>query len=152
MSRPGKLYFEGTLKNPEIDFDSASGNLILSGKSIPENAARIYEPVIDWAKEYIKDPPSATNLHLNLEYFNTATTIWIAKFIRVISTIERPDHVLTIHFYMDIEDSDTLDIDETRDIVTAMVGNIGHTVISIGIKLYGTGPGGKILKESRIFI
>ena len=48
-----KLYIEATQKTPNIDFNSITGELILSGKSIPENAALVYERVLKWVGAYI---------------------------------------------------------------------------------------------------
>ncbi len=42
---------EQTPKTPQIDLNQISGELILSGRSIPENAAKIYEPVLNWVRD-----------------------------------------------------------------------------------------------------
>ena len=37
------LFIEPTPKTPQIDLNHLTGELIFSGKSIPENAAKLYE-------------------------------------------------------------------------------------------------------------
>ena len=152
MAETKNLLVEGTSKTPQIDFNQFTGELILSGRSIPENVARIYDPVLAWIGEYIKSPHKTTNLRLNLEYFNTASSIWLAKIIKTLSTISKPDYVLFIHLYIDIEDTDTLDQDDIKGIMGSLIDNISEPSLSVGIRIYGLDENGKIVKESQIFI
>jgi hypothetical protein len=55
---------EPTPKTPQVDFNQITGELILSGRSIPENAAKLYEPILDWIKKYIVQARPITNLAL----------------------------------------------------------------------------------------
>ena len=90
-----KLYIESSPKTPNIDFDPYTGELILSGKSIPENAALVYERVFKWVSEYIKLPRPTTNFRINLEYFNTATAIWLSKIVAALCSIEKEECTLS---------------------------------------------------------
>lgn len=150
MNELKRIFIEGTARTPQIDFHPFSGELILSGRSIPENAAKIYEPLFSWITDYIKSPHHTTNLRLNLEYFNTATSLWIVKIIKELSKIEIEDSVLVIHVYLDIEDIETMDIEEVKDLVGSLIDNVVHSKVSIGIKIYGTDNDGKILRESTV--
>jgi hypothetical protein len=152
MAETKNLLVEGTSKTPQIDLNQFTGELILSGRSIPENVAKIYDPVLNWIRDYIKSPHKTTNLRLNLEYFNTASSIWIAKIIKTLSTIDKPDYVFLIHLYIDIEDTDTLDQDDIKGIMGSLIDNISEPSLSVGIRIYGLDENGKIVKESQIFI
>jgi hypothetical protein len=152
MAEIKNLFIEGTAKVPQIDFNQLSGELRLSGKSIPEDASRIYKPIVEWINEYIKSPRLATNLHVNLEYFNSATSIWLAKIVKALSKISKVDCVLIIHLYFDIGDFESMDKEELEDIVFTLVGNISNVKISIGLKTYGTDRNGKIVKDATIFV
>lgn len=152
MDKLKNIFIEKSAKTPQIDFNQITGELILYGRSIPENAAKIYEPLLTWITEYIKSPHRTTNLRLNLEYFNTASSIWIAKIITALSRISKEDSVLFIHLYFDIEDFESMDMEELKDIVGPLVDNISEGKISIGIRTYGTDADGKAIKESTIFI
>ncbi len=144
------MFVEQTEKTPLVDFNYLSGELILSGRSIPINAPRIFEPVLDWINEYIKNPRQTTNLRLNLEYFNTASSIWLAKIVKALAGISKAECVLILHVYFSIEDFD--DIDDIKDDLSPIIDVISNTTVSIGLKIYGTDDTGKILKESMIFI
>ena len=47
------LFVEQTPKTPQVDLNQYNGELILYGKSIPENAAKVYEPILKWVSQYI---------------------------------------------------------------------------------------------------
>jgi hypothetical protein len=124
----------------------------LSGRSIPENAAKLYQPLLLWINEYIKSPRKVTNFRLYLEYFNSATTIWLAKLVKALGKIENPDSILYIHIYFDLEDYAEMDEEDVKQTIGSLIDNIGEVKVSIGIKLYGTDSSGKIIKESTILI
>jgi hypothetical protein len=146
------IFVESTVKTPLVDFSFATGNLILHGKSIMENATKFYEPLIKWINEYIKDPRPTTNLRLNLAYFNTASSIWIAKIVKILSKINNPDYLLFIHLYFDLEDYDEMDTEDLKDALIPVVDVIASTTISIGVKIYGIDEKGEIVKESMVLI
>lgn len=152
MTGINNIFTEGTSKSPHIDFNYFTGELILSGKSIPENAARVYEPLLLWINEYVKSPRKVTNFRLNLEYFNSATTIWAAKLIKALGKIDKNDCVLYIHIYFDIDDFTGMDEEDVKYSIGSLVDNIGEIKISIGVKIYGTDSNGKVVKESTILI
>ena len=147
------LIIEQTPKTPQIDLNQLTGELILSGKSIPENAAKVYEPVFNWVTDYILNARPTTNLRFNLEYFNTASSLWLAKILKVLIRINEPDYILIIHLYFPVEEFD--EMKEFEDIKDAFVPitDIFHGAIpSIGIKLYGTDDKGEVVKETLVFI
>jgi hypothetical protein len=146
------LFIEPTAKTPQIDLNHLTGELIFSGKSIPENAAKLYENVLKWVQEYIQNPKRTTNLRINLEYFNTSSTIWISKIVRALCSMKEVEHTVMIHLYFDIEDFDNMDDEDHKDALSPIIDMVGSPVISVGIKIYGTDEQGKIIKESIVLI
>jgi hypothetical protein len=146
------IFKDPTDKTPQIDFNRITGELILSGKSISENPTDIYEPVYDWVTNYIKNPRQTTNLRLNLEYFNTASSIWLAKIVKCLSKIEIPESVLLVHLYFNIEEFDSMDVDDIKNILSNVVDIVNPSTVSIGIKLYGTDENSKTIKEAMVLI
>ena len=124
----------------------------MSGKSIPENAAIIYEAVLRWVTEYIKNPRPTTNLRLNLEYFNTASAIWLAKIVQTLGSINDSEYTLMIHLYFNIEDYDNMEAEDIKDELQPIIYLIGVPTVSLGIKIYGTDDKGEIIKESMVLI
>ncbi|HPC98386.1 MAG TPA: DUF1987 domain-containing protein [Bacteroidales bacterium] len=146
------IYIEATSKTPEVDFDSMTGNLILSGRSIPENATELYDPLYKWINQYVLNPCQVTNLRLNLEYFNTASSIWIAKIVKTLSRMDKPDNLLYIHLYFNIEEFDNMETEDIKDAISPVVDIISDATVSIVVKIYGTDDNGEIIKESMVLI
>jgi hypothetical protein len=152
MTELKKIFVEATAKTPQIDFNNLTGDLIFSGRSIPENAALIYDPILKWINEYIKNPRQTTNLRLNIEYFNTASSIWLAKIVKTLSRMENTENVLFIHLYFEVEEFDNMDSEDIKDALSPVLDIITTSTISIGIKIYGTDENGKIIKESMVLL
>jgi hypothetical protein len=147
------LFIEQTPKTPQIDLDHLTGELILSGKSIPENAAKVYEPVISWVKEYILKARPITNIRLNLDYFNTASSIWLTKILSLLKRINNPDYILFIHLYMSVEEYDEMtEFDDIKDAFSPIKDIFYDSTLCIGLKLYGTNSKSEIIKDAMVFI
>lgn len=124
----------------------------MSGRSIPENAATLYEKVLSWVTQYVENPRKITNLRLNLEYFNTASSIWLAKIVKVLCSIKGFESTLMIHLYFNIEEFDEMEEEDLKDVLSPVIDMIGTPTASLGIKIYGTDDNGGILKESMVLI
>ena len=146
------IFIEPTIKSPQIDFNPVTGELILSGRSIPENAADLYENILTWVLEYSKNPKRTTNLRFNLEYFNTSSAIWLAKIIKALCSIKDSEYILMIHLYFNIEEFDSMETEDLKDALSPILDMIGTPTVSLGIKIYGSDNKGEILKESMVLI
>jgi hypothetical protein len=153
MTELQRLIVEQTVKTPQIDLNQFTGDLIFSGKSIPENAAKVYEPVLNWVTEYILKARPTTNLMLNMEYFNTASVLWLAKIFKVLIRINEPDFILIVHLYLPVDEYDDLnDFDDIKDVFVPIEDIVSGAVSSIGIKLHGIDYKGEIIKETSVFL
>jgi hypothetical protein len=146
------LFIEPTVKSPQIDCNHLTGELIFSGRSIPENANNLYESVYKWVLEYVKNPRRTTNLRFNLEYFNTSSSIWLAKIVKVLCSIKDSEYTLLIHLYFNIEEFDNMEVEDIKDTLSPFIDMIGNPTVSLGIKMYGTDNKGEVLKESMVLI
>lgn len=147
-----ELFIEPGDKTPQVDFNPFSGELILSGRSIPENAAGFYENLTVWIDEYTKKPRLTTNLRLNLDYFNSSSSIWLARIVKSLCSVEKDGFTLYIHLYFDIEEFDTMLQDDLKDAISPIMDMIGSPAVSLGIKIYGTDNRGSVLRESTVLI
>jgi len=146
-----KLIVDQTNKTPQIDLNHLSGELILSGKSIPENAAKTYEPVFNWVNEYILRAKPVTNLRLRLEYFNTPSSIWISKIIKVLTRINNPDYMLLVHLYLPLEEYNEInELDDIKDSFSPITNIFQNTMLSVGLKLYAVNNKSEIVKDALV--
>lgn len=147
-----ELFIEAGIKTPQIDLNPFTGELIFCGKSIPENAAKVYENVLRWVQEYVRKPKMTTHIRLNLDYFNSSSSIWLAKIIKALCSVKKSDYTLLIHLYFDIEDFDTMNQEDLKEALSPIMDMIGTPSISIVIKIYGADNKGVIMKESTVLI
>jgi len=98
-----RIFKQGTENTPEINFDPVSGELEMSGKSIPEDSMGFYSPIIDWLKEYVKRPADKTTFSFKLEYFNTSSSKLL---LDVFNILEEISDSLSLNWYCDESDED----------------------------------------------
>ena len=147
------ILIEQTPRTPQIDLNRFTGELVFSGKSIPENANKVYEPVFNWVSEYILNARPTTNIRLNLEYFNTATSLWLAKILKVLIQIKQTEYIIILHLYLEIDDyEDIEDFGDIIDVFGPIAGIFQQSIPGIGIKIYGTDDEGKIIKDKLVYI
>jgi hypothetical protein len=147
------LIIEESARTPHVELNALTGDFIFSGKSIPENAAKVYEPVLDWVTEYINSPRPTTNLRLNLEYFNTSSSLWLAKIFKVLVKINDPDFVLIFHLYLPIDEFDDLkEFEDIREAFFPIADVLQFAIPSVGIKLYGTDESSRVIRDRLVFV
>lgn len=96
------IKIEGTQDTPTVILDKSAGIFEFSGRSLPEDAAGFYKPIIDWLEGYKSAPNGETEFHVKLEYFNTASSKLL---LDVLSRLEDiPNTKIVWHFFEDDED------------------------------------------------
>lgn len=83
------LYIEATDKTPLVKCLYSSGTVAISGRSLPEDAARFWFPVIQWISDYYRNPQEDTFVILNLEYLNSASSSMLHKLFFALERLER---------------------------------------------------------------
>jgi hypothetical protein len=93
---------EETDETPRIYLNKEKGIFEISGRSLPEDSADFYNPILEWVSEYRKTPNANTELVLKLEYLNTASS----KFIQdILATFEGVDQARIVWYYMEDDES-----------------------------------------------
>lgn len=96
------LKIEGTEDTPSIILDKKNGIFEISGRSLPEDSAGFYEPVLAWINLYKKEANASTDFVFKLEYSNTASS----KFIREILVLLTDLKGIRIVWYSQEDDED----------------------------------------------
>jgi hypothetical protein len=96
------INLEGTEDTPKILLDKGNGIFEISGRSLPEDSAEFYQPILDWIAAYGEDANPETLFTFKLEYFNTASSKLI---LDVLSSLEDIDGV-SIDWYFHEDDED----------------------------------------------
>jgi hypothetical protein len=82
------LKLEGTEDTPKIILDKGNGIFEISGRSLPEDSAEFYRPVLDWIGQYAGSPNASTDFVFKLEYFNTASSKLILDVLSALEDIK----------------------------------------------------------------
>jgi hypothetical protein len=96
------LALEGTEDTPKIILDQENNIFEISGRSLPEDSAEFYQPVLDWLEEYKKHRSPETKFMFKLEYFNTASSKLI---LDILSKLEEIDGT-TVEWFFHEDDED----------------------------------------------
>jgi hypothetical protein len=96
------LNLEGTEDTPKIILDKSNKTFELSGRSLPEDSAEFFQPVLDWLDAYKTAPLPQTNFLFKLEYFNTASSKLILDILAKLEEIDGAN--VTWFFHEDDED------------------------------------------------
>jgi sulfur relay (sulfurtransferase) DsrC/TusE family protein len=102
---------------PKIKFIADTGQLSITGKAIEIDYDDFLEPMLDWTKEYIKNPAAKTVLSVDLEYFNTVAMKSMVRLMALLSEKLGNDNFTVKWFYLDEDTYETLiDFEDTLDI------------------------------------
>jgi hypothetical protein len=96
------INLEGTEDTPKIILDKSNGIFEVSGRSLPEDSAEFYQPVLDWIDDYKANPNGSTEFVFKLEYFNTASSKLILDLLSQLEDISG----VTVHWYYHEDDED----------------------------------------------
>ena len=101
-----KLKKEGTEDSPKVILDPENKVMEISGRSLPEDVATFYEPIISWLEEYAKEPDEKTVFTFRLDYFNTATSKVILDILVMFEEMIEEGHSVNVRWFYDEEDED----------------------------------------------
>lgn len=93
------IVFEGTQKKPSINFDHTSGIIRIEGRSVPEDSIKFYGPLVNWIAEYRTNPQKVTEVHIQLDYFNTSSSKCLTDIFKEIEELYKDGHDVTLHWY-----------------------------------------------------
>lgn len=99
-----KLILEETEDTPEIILDPDNNEFKISKISVPENALDFYAPVLNWIKEYAKNPNPKTVFDFDLEYVNTASSKQVIQLILLLQKVAEKGDVKVRWYYESIDE------------------------------------------------
>ena len=100
------IKIESQEDTPKIIFDPENEIFEISGRSLPEDAVLFYEPILAWLKEYSQNPNPVTEMHVKLNYFNTASSKLLLDLLMVLEDMVEDGKDCKIMWFYDEEDED----------------------------------------------
>lgn len=92
----------GTEDTPAVILNKQENHFEISGRSLPEDAAEFYQPILDWLEQYKEDKLPETRFIFRLEYFNTASSKLILDILSALEDIEGT--IIMWYYHEDDED------------------------------------------------
>ena len=112
-----ELNIEGTPKTPTIRFDMKSGEMLIKGRSIPENSIEFYKPLTEALDSYADTPQGETKVNIQLEYFNTSSSKCILDVFKKLEKINSGGSKVTINWHYEEDDEDMLEAGEDYEAI-----------------------------------
>jgi hypothetical protein len=103
-----RVVIDSGKKTPHITLDP-EGLIKMSGRSIHEDPAKFFDPLVDWIQEYCNNPKEVTTVEIQLEYFNSGSAKYILSILQILISITARDLKLVINWFYEEGDDDILE-------------------------------------------
>ena len=90
------LKIKGSLNTFEVSLDAATGKLLFTGRSYPENSSVFFHPIIEWLQRYVQNPAAQTECTFEIEYFNSASRKCIIEIFRILESLHKTNGSVTV--------------------------------------------------------
>lgn len=102
-----KIELKETPTTPIVLLDPDAGIIRIEGRSIPENVIDFYQPIISWIDNYSREPKEKTEVHFQLEYFNTSSSKRLFDIMKKVEAIAvNTGKDVSINWYYEEDDED----------------------------------------------
>lgn len=78
----------------------STGELKITGRALPEDAIRFFQPLFEWVSEFTGEN---VNVEVNLDYFNTSVSKQLLDFFKM---IDKNPHIKTANIKWMYEEGD----------------------------------------------
>jgi hypothetical protein len=105
-----RYIIEKTSHNPLIKFENDT--LEISGRSIPEDSTKLYDPVISVIEEYTKNPFPLTKANFYLEYSNSSSNRSLMSILEILEELYSKGYNVIVNWYYVQGDMEMLTLGE----------------------------------------
>ena len=95
---------------PNVRFDAQTGDMLISGKSVPFNPSEFYIPVFEWLRIYMEKPAPITTVTIALTYCNSSTINWLKDILKLLKKMDKPGINFKLVWQHDANDEDSLEL------------------------------------------
>ena len=122
------IKIQGTEDTPKVILDKDSEIFEISGRSLPEDVASFYEPILNWLDEYAESANSNTVFNFKLVYFNTASSKMLLDILMKLEEIHEGGNEVLIRWHYPEDDEDMEEAgEEYADIVDVPFEQVGYS-------------------------
>lgn len=107
-----------TDETPKVILDATSNTFEFSGKSLPEDVTKFYNPILSWLDEYKESPNPSSIFVFKMDYFNTASSKLILDILMRLEEINEANSGVSVEWHYRKADEDMEEAgEEYADIV-----------------------------------
>ena len=119
----------GTDDTPSVTLDVANEIFEISGRSLPEDVAVFYEPILDWSDRYSEEATGKTIFNFKLVYFNTASSKMILDILLKLEEMHEAGKDVLVRWHYPEDDEDMEEAgEEYADIVDVPFEQISYSL------------------------
>ena len=108
----------GTDDTPSVMLDAGNNVFEISGRSLPEDVAAFYNPIIEWMEKYNQSPLPKTVFNFKLVYFNTASSKMLLDILMKLEELHNAGKEVVVKWHFAEDDEDMKEAgEEYADIV-----------------------------------
>ncbi|MBE9466933.1 MAG: DUF1987 domain-containing protein [Bacteroidetes bacterium] len=100
------LVIEATSKTPKVVFDPDNNFYEFSGRSLPENVVRTYEPILKWIDANINEVPTPIEINFRMDYLNSASAKMVSLILSKFEEFYKQNNKILINWYYFFDDDD----------------------------------------------
>ena len=117
----------GTEDTPTVILDSENEIMEISGRSLPEDVASFYDPILNWLDEYAQNANDKTVFNFKLVYFNTASSKLLLDILMKLEEMYEAGKDVTVVWHYPEDDEDMQEAgEEYADIVDVPFKQVGY--------------------------
>ncbi len=106
MSSITPLIIEKTTKTPQIIFDPSNNLYEISGRSLPENVVKTYEPVLQWIDQNLGKIQEGITFTFKVDYLNSASAKMISLILTKLEEYYKSGISIEVKWYYNFDDDD----------------------------------------------
>ncbi len=123
------IKIKGSDDTPNVILDKDNGIFEISGRSLPEDVAAFYEPILEWLEEYADSPLDKTVFNFKLEYFNTASSKLLLDVLLKLEDMFDDGKEIMVRWHYPDDDEDMEEAgEEYADIVEVPFEQVSYTI------------------------
>ncbi|MFO7863161.1 MAG: DUF1987 domain-containing protein [Salinivirgaceae bacterium] len=100
------LIIESTSKTPRVVFDPNENLYEISGRSLPENVVKTYDPVIKWLEKNMGDVKGEIEFKFQMDYLNSASAKMISLILTKLEEFYASGIKVTVLWFYNTDDDD----------------------------------------------
>lgn len=100
------LIIEATPKTPKVVFDPNEQHYEISGRSLPENVVKTYDPVIKWIERNLANAKGEIVVNFYMDYLNSASAKMISLILTKLEELYASGIKINVKWHYNTDDDD----------------------------------------------